>query len=261
MGVDTAAPPGFRPAAPTARPIRSGSDSENRGGARSTTGVRFVPRRTVSQHLLASIGALAGAALTFYFVSTMNHERSARSTALHPRFTSFEVERRRPERRRRLPTVTHRRVAVQHRVDPRAALPNLTSRISATDVGLRIDDEGLYSPAGQLQQALTQTTAGARLRVAMEPDAVDTPARAMRRVAPAYPQAALKRGITGYVRFKLLIDEDGSVQRVQIADADPQGVFEEAARQVIDQWSFKAGLEAGMPVASWAFQTVRFELQ
>ena len=67
----------------------------------------------------------------------------------------------------------------------------------------------------------------------MTEDAVDAPPRAVRRVAPAYPSGARRRGQTGYVTLTLTIGADGRVQAVRVVESVPAGVFDDVARSTL----------------------------
>ncbi|MBS1794451.1 MAG: energy transducer TonB [Acidobacteria bacterium] len=61
----------------------------------------------------------------------------------------------------------------------------------------------------------------------------------VKRVAPVYPRRARARMVEGRVSVKLLIDEDGVVEKA-CAFAGPQ-VFRPAAEKAALQWRFKPG--------------------
>jgi TonB family protein len=56
---------------------------------------------------------------------------------------------------------------------------------------------------------------------------------------PAYPQRALERGIEGSVVLEFGLNADGSVKNVQVVDAKPAGVFDEAAVDAFRRWTFQ----------------------
>jgi protein TonB len=75
-----------------------------------------------------------------------------------------------------------------------------------------------------------------------------------------YPRAALKKKISGYVLFNLLIDTNGNIERVNILESQPEGLFEDVARAGIENWKFKAALYQGKKVKVWAKQKISFNL-
>ena len=58
------------------------------------------------------------------------------------------------------------------------------------------------------------------------------------RVAPNYPLQARRSGTEGRVVAYLHVAPDGTVQRVQIIEATPRGVFEREVTKVLMQWRF-----------------------
>lgn len=71
---------------------------------------------------------------------------------------------------------------------------------------------------------------------------VGSSARATRRVPPQYPSRALRRGQEGHVVVQFLIRPDGSVDSssIEVIEARPRQVFEQAARRAIAGWRFES---------------------
>lgn len=65
-----------------------------------------------------------------------------------------------------------------------------------------------------------------------------------------YPRAARLRGISGQTRVRLTILEDGSVLTAHIFESTPQGVFEQATRDLARSLRFRPGRVGGKAVAS-----------
>jgi len=81
------------------------------------------------------------------------------------------------------------------------------------------------------------------------------------RLPPRYPYRAQRRGIEGWVRVSFLITEQGEVEDAVVMDAEPEGVFEQAALRAVGKWRFKPRIQDGRPVSVRAEQVVRFQLQ
>ena len=77
---------------------------------------------------------------------------------------------------------------------------------------------------------------------------------------PVYPEKAKRRKIEGYVTARLQINADGTVDDVEIIDAQPRGVFEREARRALFKYKFKPRLQDGQPVPQVATQTLEFKL-
>lgn len=75
-----------------------------------------------------------------------------------------------------------------------------------------------------------------------------------------YPQAALSRGISGNVTAKLIINERGTVDKVEILEAKPAGVFNREAIRAFYRYKFKPKLLDGKPVPQIVTQTVEFNI-
>ncbi|MFK8014830.1 MAG: TonB family protein [Gammaproteobacteria bacterium] len=77
---------------------------------------------------------------------------------------------------------------------------------------------------------------------------------------PSFPEAALAAGIEGWVEAIFIIDAGGRVSNVRIIDADPPGVFEQAAADALRRWLYAPLYRDGKPVAREATQLLRFAL-
>lgn len=75
-----------------------------------------------------------------------------------------------------------------------------------------------------------------------------------------YPAFARKKGIAGYVLFSLLISPSGKVEKHQIIESSPPGVFDQVALASVRQWKFDPGRDRGQAVAVWVEQKVSFSL-
>lgn len=137
---------------------------------------------------------------------------------------------------------------------PRAPTPQLANAIGGIDFslpGLAVADFGSLG-----DQLLGDTTK----HTTMTAEVVDELPKPRRRTAPAYPDKARQRGITGYVKLKILLGANGEIGRVRVVEAKPRGVFEEAALAAVRQWEFEPAVYQGSPVETWMDQVVRFEL-
>lgn len=91
---------------------------------------------------------------------------------------------------------------------------------------------------------------------------LDSPPKILKMVKPIYPPLAKRAGREGFVRVRFLINRNGSVSKVKVLLAKPQGLgFEAAATAAIKQWKFAIPRMNGRPVAAWVVQTIRFKLE
>ncbi len=89
---------------------------------------------------------------------------------------------------------------------------------------------------------------------------VDSHPRALSPIEPVYPEAARRRGQTGWVKLRLKIDEFGVVQAAEVVEAAPVGVFETASVQAFGQARFEPARRQGRPVRYEGYFKVVFEL-
>ncbi len=81
------------------------------------------------------------------------------------------------------------------------------------------------------------------------------------RIEPRYPRHAMRRKIEGYVVMEFTIRANGSVENTQVIEAQPAGVFEEAAKRAILRWKFKPKLVDGHPVTQIGRQRLEFNFK
>ena len=90
--------------------------------------------------------------------------------------------------------------------------------------------------------------------------AVDRMPVVVRRIRPAYPMDARRRGISGQVMLRLYVDASGEVREVHVQAAEPAGMFEEKAVEAARKWRFEPAVFKGVPVGVWMTLPVRFAL-
>jgi protein TonB len=82
------------------------------------------------------------------------------------------------------------------------------------------------------------------------------------RVNPDYPQRALRRNIEGWVVVQFTITPAGTVKDAKVVDAEPKGIFEDAALKAIARWRYNPKVVDGVAVERVGVQTlIRFELE
>jgi protein TonB len=78
------------------------------------------------------------------------------------------------------------------------------------------------------------------------------------RVAPVYPEWARQKRLEGNVVLRAAVNDDGSVDSVQVLDGHPRLVA--AAVEAVRQWRFELYYHNGQPSAFQTEVTVKFEL-
>lgn len=66
-------------------------------------------------------------------------------------------------------------------------------------------------------------------------------------MAPTYPQKALEEGLSGSVTVDFIVDEKGEPTELRIADANPPGVFDQAALEAVKHWRYEPFMLEGVP--------------
>ncbi|MBN7798201.1 energy transducer TonB [Parahaliea mediterranea] len=67
------------------------------------------------------------------------------------------------------------------------------------------------------------------------------------RIAPDYPPRALRRGIEGHVDLIFDVSASGKTENIRVLDAQPEGVFENAAIRTLGKWKYKPPIQDGVP--------------
>jgi len=75
------------------------------------------------------------------------------------------------------------------------------------------------------------------------------PAKIVKRVMPLAP-SGISRKTTGYVVLSYNIGTNGRVTDIEIVDSQPQGVFDDSAREAVRRWVYEPRKENGVAVAS-----------
>jgi len=82
------------------------------------------------------------------------------------------------------------------------------------------------------------------------------------RINPEYPQRALTRGIEGWVIVQFSITPAGTVKDAKVVDADPKGIFDDAAIKAILRWRYNPKVEEGVAVERVGLRTMlRFQIE
>jgi protein TonB len=136
---------------------------------------------------------------------------------------------------------------------PPNPLAGLDTRLSGVDMGLPgFSADDLAGLEGDLL--------GGASSMVMTDDTVDQAPRAAYQAPMVYPPRARARGIEGYVIFSLLIGITGEIEQIKVVESYPEGLFDDAATQGINQWQFEPAMYQGQAVRAWARQRIRFDL-
>lgn len=89
---------------------------------------------------------------------------------------------------------------------------------------------------------------------------VDRKPRVLRPFTPTYPFDAQRKGIEGRVTLRFVVDENGQVQNPEVIEAEPAGVFEQAALAAIVKYKFDPAVVNDKKVKCFAILPIGFRL-
>jgi protein TonB len=78
---------------------------------------------------------------------------------------------------------------------------------------------------------------------------------------PPYPRKARRLGYEGIVMLKVLIDENGRVDRLMLLESSGYDLLDRAALLTVKKWLFEPGSEGGTKKKMWVKIPVRFQLK
>ena len=97
-------------------------------------------------------------------------------------------------------------------------------------------------------------------RFVYNPGETDTDPRVVTSGDPAYPRRAREDGVEPRVELRILVDERGRVEQVEVMGAPAGYGFEAVLRTAVQQWRFQPATKGGVPVRTWVSQGYQFRL-
>ena len=80
-------------------------------------------------------------------------------------------------------------------------------------------------------------------------------------VPPRYPRRAAERDISGWVVVEFTVTPDGGTQNVAVTDADPERIFDKAAVEAVEQWTFEPVVYRGRTISQRAGARLVFNIE
>ncbi|HEY0938834.1 MAG TPA: TonB family protein [Steroidobacter sp.] len=125
---------------------------------------------------------------------------------------------------------------------------------AAKDVGQRYNGAAITQAENDL--------ASAREASSQQNNIVSAAAlKRVRMVSPVYPDSARKRGIEGWVELAFTVQTNGSVDQVEVRNASPADVFDDAAIRAVRQWRFEPVERNGQRIEQRAMVRLKFAQQ
>lgn len=122
---------------------------------------------------------------------------------------------------------------------------------AARDIGARYNETGVAQAERELSATREQNAALNSIVSAASLKRTKT-------VNPVYPESARKRGIEGWVELAFTVQPNGTVDEIEVRNASPTEIFDEAAIRAIRQWRFEPVVRNGEKVSQRAMVRLRF---
>jgi protein TonB len=130
--------------------------------------------------------------------------------------------------------------------------PDLSTSVAGATYGLDMFEDQLRSLSDSLLDGGGDSV--------MTEDTVDELPQIRSQAAIEYPESARSAGTSGFVVVKMLITKDGKVRKINIAQSQPQGVFDQVVLATVKTWGFSPAKYQGQPVSVWVEQKLKFSI-
>lgn len=114
--------------------------------------------------------------------------------------------------------------------------------------------------AAAAAQKAAEAAAQASAAAASATQLTSVPLKRTKTVSPAFPEAAKKAGISGWVEVTFVVNEAGIVENAKVINSEPKDTFDWAAIQAIEQWRFEPPKRDGKPVSQASKVKLRFDI-
>jgi len=209
----------------------------------------------MSRHRSSALLAMGvGSAFVFSAVVAMNAFTRTPEAVDTERVVSFAVENLAPRKEKReAPRIERRQKKNAADQKLLSVLPDLGTGLSGIQIEVPDFD-------GMQLAGLSDSLLGDMNGAVMTDEAVDRRPQPRVRAHIPYPPRARANNISGFVVFNLFIDTDGLVKKARVLEANPPGVFDDAALQSVRSWVFEPAVYRQQNVAGWFKQRINFQL-
>ena len=135
-----------------------------------------------------------------------------------------------------------------------------TAAATAPTSAAALNTAAANAPTGASGTATSSAAAEPRQAPRSTIPVVTAEAQLTRRVAPDYPDTAMRKGIQGYVDVHFTITAQGAVTNVAVTSSDPGEVFDRAATDAVRRWRYDPRVVDGQPVDSQSQVRLQFRL-
>lgn len=123
---------------------------------------------------------------------------------------------------------------------------------ASREIGAQYNEAALKEAEAQLSKALAEQAFARNIVSAGT-------LKRKRTVPPEYPAEARRQKIEGWVEVVFTVMPDGTVDEVEVRNASPANVFDEAAVRAVKQWRFEPVSRDGEKVPQRAITRLRFK--
>lgn len=213
-----------------------------------------------AKHVVALLTMMLGPVFVFGMVLVMNRMEIGTDRNLYKEVSEVAVvKNEQPKQDSKVKKMTEKPKPKTSRPAKAAApIPQLNTDLSGLNFGLDLAglDSGLANSQMNAGDKLLNNNASVRGE-----ETADTLPQPKVKSPFIYPKGAKSKGVTGYVLLSVQVEVDGTIDKIEVIESSPAGVFDDSAITGIKNWRFSPGLYQGKPVKVWVKQKIRFSLE
>ncbi|GAA4651944.1 hypothetical protein GCM10023116_42280 [Kistimonas scapharcae] len=141
---------------------------------------------------------------------------------------------------------------------PRPGFPPSLSTVSSLRSGV---SGSLFAPPDAQSLLSSLEAPGLAGKTGSNTPTINPDALPLASLDPDYPRQAVNQDQSGWVKVRFTVTEQGTVDNIRIIEANPTGVFEQAAIKAVREYRFRPRMVNGKAVPQRTERTIRFQLQ